>query len=64
MEPYLRRDSTVHDGKGLVDVVDPETFEHSLKEVQLRAAGPVKPFVFGTGEVKSLANHIRRELKL
>ena len=61
---YLHRDSTVDTGKVLVDEVDPETLEHKTVEKQLHPARQVRPFVFGPAEVRDLANHIRRELKL
>lgn len=64
MAPYVQRDGTVDDGSGQVYVTDPETRAQVLKEVQLHPERPVKPYVFGPGEVKSLANHIRRELRL
>jgi hypothetical protein len=64
MAPYIAREAVVHDGSAQVFVTDPETREQVLKEIQLHPGRPVVPFVFGPGEVKSLANHIRRELRL
>jgi hypothetical protein len=54
----------VHDGKGQKFVTDPETREQVLKETQLHPERPVKPYVFGPGDVQTLARHIRRELRL
>ena len=62
--PYKRRDSTVDHGTVLVDEVDPVTLEHRTVEKQIHAPRPVRPFVFGPAEVRDLANHIRRELRL
>ena len=64
LEPYVKRDETVVDGKGLVDAVDPETGKHSTREVQLHAPRKVAPFWFGPAEVEELARAIRRELKI
>ena len=64
MAPYVARDAVVDPGTVLVDEVDPETFEHRTVERQIHAARSVKPFVFGAAEVRDLANHIRRELRL
>ena len=64
LEPYDRRDTTILDGKGFVDQIDPETGVHSPVEVQLHAPRPVQPFNFGMAEVRALAREIRRELKL
>ena len=64
MAPYVKRDSTVDTGTVLVDEVHPETFEHMTVEKQLHPARQVRPFVFGPAEVRDLANHIRRELRL
>lgn len=61
---YMHRDATVDPGTVLVDEVDPETFEHRTVEKQLHPARKVRPFVFGAAEVRDLANHIRRELRL
>jgi hypothetical protein len=62
--PYIQRDAVVHDGKGQKFVTDPETREQVLKETQLHPERPVKPYVFGPGDVQTLARHIRRELRL
>jgi hypothetical protein len=62
LEPYVTRDETVVDGKGLVDVVDPETWVHRTQEIQIHAPRRVAPFVFSLAEVNELARAIRRGL--
>lgn len=64
LKPYADRDATVVDGKMLVDEVDQETFEHRTVEHQMHAPRRVRPYMFGVADVRSLANHIRRELRL
>ena len=64
MAPYAERDSSVDAGVVLVDEVDPETLEHRTVERVLHAPRLVKPFAFGQAEVRDLANHLRRELRL
>ena len=64
MAPYVARDAVMDPGTVLVDEVDPETFEHRTVETVIHAPRQVRPFVFGSAEVRDLANHIRRELRL
>ena len=64
MAPYEARDATMDPGVVLVDEVDSGTFEHRTVEKRLHPARQVRPFNFGSAEVLSLANHIRRELRL
>lgn len=64
LSEYVDRDSTLVPGTVLVDEIDPETLEHRTVERVLHAPRLVKPFAFGHAEVRDLANHLRRELRL
>lgn len=64
LEPYAQRDSTMHDGTGLVDQVDEETGEHRSIPIQFHPPRPVAPFVFGPESVVWLEREVKMRARL
>ena len=64
LEPFIKRDQTMVDGKGYAEKFNPETFTSETVAVQLHRPRQVAPYNYGPQDVLWLEREIRRRAGL